>query len=71
MSLGVLPHATVQFEMSSTDPENYPIKLVKPQQECNMPDVITVRVPTGSRCLFLFHLLQLMSFFKSVSVPDA
>lgn len=47
MSLGVQPHATVQFEMSSLDPENYPIKPVKPQQECNMPDVITVKVQTG------------------------
>lgn len=47
MSFGVQPHATVQFEMSSVDPENYPMKLVKPQQECNMPDVITVRVQTG------------------------
>ncbi|XP_026874591.2 IQ and ubiquitin-like domain-containing protein isoform X2 [Electrophorus electricus] len=44
MGLGVQPHGTVQFEMSSLDPENYPIKPVKPQQECNMPDVITVRV---------------------------
>ncbi|XP_076863418.1 solute carrier family 13 member 1 isoform X2 [Brachyhypopomus gauderio] len=44
MSLGVQPHGTVQFEMSSLDPENYPIKPVKPQQECVMPDVITVRV---------------------------
>lgn len=78
MSLGVQPHATVQFEMSSLDPENYPIKPVKPQQECNMPDVITVRVQTGGLCLFLFHLLQLMSFSanfsdangsKSVSLP--
>ncbi|XP_053340517.1 IQ and ubiquitin-like domain-containing protein [Clarias gariepinus] len=46
MSLGVQPHATVQFEMSSLDPENYPIKAVKPQQQCTMPDVITVRVQT-------------------------
>ncbi|XP_027029299.2 IQ and ubiquitin-like domain-containing protein isoform X1 [Tachysurus fulvidraco] len=48
MSLGVQPHATVQFELSSLDPENYPIKPVKPQQECNMPDVITVRVQTDT-----------------------
>ncbi|XP_049330548.1 IQ and ubiquitin-like domain-containing protein isoform X2 [Astyanax mexicanus] len=46
MSLGVQPHGTVQLEMSSLDPENYPIKPVKPQQECSMPDVITVRVQT-------------------------
>ncbi|XP_072529817.1 IQ motif and ubiquitin-like domain-containing protein [Salminus brasiliensis] len=48
MSLGVQPLGTVQFEMSSLDPENYPIKPVKPQQECSMPDVITVRVQTAS-----------------------
>ncbi|KAI5627059.1 IQ and ubiquitin-like domain-containing protein isoform X1 [Silurus asotus] len=48
MSLGVQPHATVQFEMSSLDPAKYPIKPVKPQQECNMPDVITVRVQTDA-----------------------
>ncbi|XP_066525316.1 IQ motif and ubiquitin-like domain-containing protein isoform X2 [Hoplias malabaricus] len=47
MGLGVQPHGTVQFEMSSLDPENYPIKPVKAQQECNMPDVITVRVQTA------------------------
>ncbi|KAL6474354.1 hypothetical protein MHYP_G00179150 [Metynnis hypsauchen] len=47
MGLGVQPHGTVQFEMSSLDPENYPIKPVKPQHaECSMPDVITVRVQT-------------------------
>ncbi|TSM52339.1 IQ and ubiquitin-like domain-containing protein [Bagarius yarrelli] len=48
MSLGVQPHATVQLEMSSLDPENYPIRPVKPQQECTMPDVITVRVQTDA-----------------------
>ncbi|XP_062858594.1 IQ and ubiquitin-like domain-containing protein isoform X4 [Trichomycterus rosablanca] len=47
MSLGVQPLTTVQFEMSSLDPENYPIKPVKPQQECTMPDVIAVRVQAG------------------------
>ncbi|XP_067236609.1 IQ motif and ubiquitin-like domain-containing protein isoform X2 [Chanodichthys erythropterus] len=46
MDIGVQPHGMVQFEMSSLDPENYPIRPVKPQQEYNMPDVITVRVPT-------------------------
>ncbi|XP_051740550.1 IQ and ubiquitin-like domain-containing protein isoform X2 [Ctenopharyngodon idella] len=46
MDIGVQPHGMVQFEMSSLDPENYPIRPVKPQQEYNMPDVITVRVQT-------------------------
>ncbi|KAK1168987.1 IQ and ubiquitin-like domain-containing protein [Acipenser oxyrinchus oxyrinchus] len=44
MDLGVRPHGTIQLEMFSTDPQNYPIKPIKPQQEYNMPDVITVRV---------------------------
>ena len=47
MDLGVQPHGTIQLEMSSTDPEYHPIRPVKPQQEYNMPDVITVRVQTG------------------------
>ncbi|KAJ8381677.1 hypothetical protein SKAU_G00024550 [Synaphobranchus kaupii] len=46
--LGVQPHGTIQLEMSSIDPENYPIRPVKLQTEYNMPDVITVRVQTGT-----------------------
>uniref|UniRef100_A0A8C1KRV9 IQ motif and ubiquitin domain containing n=1 Tax=Cyprinus carpio TaxID=7962 RepID=A0A8C1KRV9_CYPCA len=48
MDIGVQPHGMVQFEMSSLDPENYPVRPVKPQQEHNIPDVITVRVQTGT-----------------------
>ncbi|XP_067292263.1 IQ motif and ubiquitin-like domain-containing protein [Pseudorasbora parva] len=48
MDIGVQPHGMVQFEMSSLDPENYPMRPVKPQQEYNMPDVITVRVQTDT-----------------------
>lgn len=48
MDIGVQPHGMIQFEMSSLDPENYPMRPVKPQQEYNMPDVITVRVQTGT-----------------------
>ncbi|CAM4734846.1 unnamed protein product [Leuciscus chuanchicus] len=48
MDIGVQPHGMVQFEMSSLDPENYPMRPDKPQQEYNMPDVITVRVQTGT-----------------------
>ncbi|XP_066579864.1 IQ motif and ubiquitin-like domain-containing protein [Amia ocellicauda] len=48
INLGVQPHGTIQLEMSSNDPENFPIKPIKPQQEYNMPDVIAVRVQTGA-----------------------
>ncbi|XP_057185182.1 IQ and ubiquitin-like domain-containing protein isoform X2 [Triplophysa rosa] len=48
MDIGVQPHGMVQFELSSLDPENYPIRQIKPQQEYNMPDVITVRVQTDT-----------------------
>ncbi|XP_051546398.1 IQ and ubiquitin-like domain-containing protein isoform X1 [Myxocyprinus asiaticus] len=48
LDIGVQQHGMVQFEMSSLDPENYPMRPVKPQQEYNMPDVITVRVQTDT-----------------------
>lgn len=48
MDIGVQPHGMIQFEMSSLDPENYPMRPDKPQQEYNMPDVITVRVQTDT-----------------------
>ncbi|XP_073687747.1 IQ motif and ubiquitin-like domain-containing protein [Garra rufa] len=48
MDIGVQPHGMIQFEMSSLDPGNYPMRPVKPQQEYNMPDVITVRVQTDT-----------------------
>ncbi|XP_028668407.2 IQ and ubiquitin-like domain-containing protein [Erpetoichthys calabaricus] len=44
MDLGVRPLGTIELQMSSTDPENFPIKPLKNQQEDSMPDVITVRV---------------------------
>ncbi|KAJ8261845.1 hypothetical protein GJAV_G00159120 [Gymnothorax javanicus] len=47
VDLGVQPHGTIQLEMSSIDPENHPIRVVKPQTGYNMPDVITVRVQAG------------------------
>lgn len=57
MDLGVRPHGTIQLEMSSTDPQNYPIKPIKPQQEYNMPDVITVRVQKGTlKCSYINYL---------------
>ncbi|KAJ7997673.1 hypothetical protein DPEC_G00214580 [Dallia pectoralis] len=48
MELGVLPHSTIQLEMTSSDPDNHPIRPMKPQQDYNMPDVLTVRVQTDS-----------------------
>ncbi|XP_006122704.2 IQ motif and ubiquitin-like domain-containing protein isoform X1 [Pelodiscus sinensis] len=48
MHIGVRPHGTIQIEMFSLDPEQYPIKTIKLQQDYNMPDVITVRVQTDS-----------------------
>ncbi|XP_034623939.1 IQ and ubiquitin-like domain-containing protein isoform X2 [Trachemys scripta elegans] len=48
MDIGVRPHGTIQIEMFSLDPEQYPIKAIKLQQDYNMPDVITVRVQTDS-----------------------
>ncbi|XP_068132480.1 IQ motif and ubiquitin-like domain-containing protein isoform X2 [Hyperolius riggenbachi] len=47
MDLGITPHGTIQLDMHSLDPENYPIKTMKFQHEYSMPDVITVRVQTG------------------------
>ncbi|KAM8974338.1 IQ motif and ubiquitin-like domain-containing protein [Pelodytes ibericus] len=47
LDLGVTPHGTIQLEMLSLDPENYPMKTMKLQHEYSMPDVITVRVQTG------------------------
>ncbi|XP_078536965.1 IQ motif and ubiquitin-like domain-containing protein [Lissotriton helveticus] len=48
MDLGVRPHGTIQLEMSSTDPDSFPIKAVKPHHDYNMPDVITVKVQTDA-----------------------
>ena len=45
--LGVGPNGTVQLELQSADPVNTPIRAFRPRQEYHMPDVITVRVPTG------------------------
>ena len=47
MDLGVQPNGTTQLELSSTDPLNHPVRPAKPQQDYNMPDVITVRVQQG------------------------
>ena len=50
--LGVGPNGTIQLEMQSADPVNTPIKAYRPRQEYHMPDVITVRVQTGT-CKFI------------------
>ncbi|XP_061430055.1 IQ and ubiquitin-like domain-containing protein isoform X1 [Lethenteron reissneri] len=49
--LGVKPHGTVQLEMCSTEPDTYPLRPIKLRHEYSMPDVITVRVQTGSGTL--------------------
>ena len=46
--LGVGPNGTIQLEMQSADPVNVPIKPFRPRQEYHMPDVITVRVQSGT-----------------------
>uniref|UniRef100_UPI00398EA95E IQ motif and ubiquitin-like domain-containing protein n=1 Tax=Pristiophorus japonicus TaxID=55135 RepID=UPI00398EA95E len=44
VDLGVRPHGAIQLELASTDPEKYPIKLIRPQQESATSDVITVKI---------------------------
>lgn len=44
IDLGVLPNGTVELQVHSADPSNNPIEHFKPQQDYQMPDVITVRV---------------------------
>ena len=53
--LGVGPNGTIQLELQSGDPVNQPIKILKPRQEYTMPDVITVRVPSGMYQDFSSH----------------
>ena len=62
IELGVQPHGTIQLEMTSSDPENHPIRPVKPQQDYNMPDVITVCVQTG----IFFTSLSLPVFWETI-----
>uniref|UniRef100_A0A3P8UIV3 IQ motif and ubiquitin domain containing n=1 Tax=Cynoglossus semilaevis TaxID=244447 RepID=A0A3P8UIV3_CYNSE len=46
MELGVRPHSSTRLEMSSTDPTSHPLRPLHPPEQDNMPDFITVRVPT-------------------------
>ncbi|XP_078076272.1 IQ motif and ubiquitin-like domain-containing protein isoform X2 [Mustelus asterias] len=46
VDLGVRPHGSIQIELASTEPEKFPIKLIRPQRESATSDVITVRVHT-------------------------
>uniref|UniRef100_A0A665U3P6 Ubiquitin-like domain-containing protein n=1 Tax=Echeneis naucrates TaxID=173247 RepID=A0A665U3P6_ECHNA len=46
MALGVQPHSSTRLEMSSTDPSTHPLRPLRPPEQDNMPDVITVRVHT-------------------------
>ena len=47
-ALGVDTNDTIELEVISSDPINYPIKGVKKKPGPEMPDVITVRVVTGA-----------------------
>uniref|UniRef100_A0A673B4Y4 IQ motif and ubiquitin domain containing n=1 Tax=Sphaeramia orbicularis TaxID=375764 RepID=A0A673B4Y4_9TELE len=47
MELGVRPHGSTRIEMSSIDPNTHPLRPVRPPEQDNMPDVITVRVQPG------------------------
>ncbi|KAL8620604.1 hypothetical protein ACOMHN_017885 [Nucella lapillus] len=42
--IGVKPNGTVQLEVVSEDPVSYPLGHIKPEQNDQMPDVITVRL---------------------------
>ncbi|MEE6507724.1 hypothetical protein FKM82_029756 [Ascaphus truei] len=65
VDLGVTPHGTIQLEMFSLDPENYPIKAIKLQHEYSMPDVITVRVQTGEEpCQDLVVEIERLNYRK-------
>ncbi|TNN48786.1 IQ and ubiquitin-like domain-containing protein [Liparis tanakae] len=46
MELGVRPQGSTRMEMSSTDPATHPLRPLRPPEQDNMPDVITVRVQT-------------------------
>ncbi|KAF3855309.1 hypothetical protein F7725_023364 [Dissostichus mawsoni] len=47
MELGVRPNGSTRMEMSSIDPDSHPLRPLRPPEQDNMPDVITVRVQTG------------------------
>lgn len=49
-ALGVQPNGMIQFEITSIDPINSPIKPMKQNLALGMPDVITVRVLNGRKC---------------------
>ncbi|XP_062914217.1 IQ and ubiquitin-like domain-containing protein [Mobula hypostoma] len=44
VDLDVRPHGAIQLELSSTDPENCPIKRIRTQQEATTSDVIMVKI---------------------------
>ncbi|XP_010779092.1 IQ and ubiquitin-like domain-containing protein [Notothenia coriiceps] len=46
MELGVRPNGSTRMEMSSIDPDSHPLRPLRPPEQDNMPDVITVRVQT-------------------------
>ncbi|XP_048463351.1 IQ and ubiquitin-like domain-containing protein isoform X2 [Rhincodon typus] len=52
VDLGVRPHGSIQLELTSVDPENHPIKLIRPQQESTTSDVITVTIQKDNDTYF-------------------
>ncbi|KAK2842772.1 hypothetical protein Q5P01_012972 [Channa striata] len=46
MELGVQPHGSTRMEMSSANPNIYPLRPIRPPEHDNMPDVISVSVQT-------------------------
>ncbi|XP_038637187.1 IQ and ubiquitin-like domain-containing protein isoform X1 [Scyliorhinus canicula] len=61
VDLGVRPHGSIQLELASAEPEKYPIKLIRPQQECATSDVITVKFQKddGADCCVVVEIERL------------
>ncbi|XP_078272635.1 IQ motif and ubiquitin-like domain-containing protein [Rhinoraja longicauda] len=49
VDLGVRPHGAIELELASTDPENYVIERIKPQQEVTKSYVIIVKVQLDAK----------------------
>ncbi|XP_067855911.1 IQ motif and ubiquitin-like domain-containing protein [Heptranchias perlo] len=65
VDLGVRPHGAIQVELASTDPEKYPIKLIRPQQESATSDVITVKVHKDDKtCCSVVVEIERLAYHK-------
>lgn len=53
MELGVRPHGSTRLEMSSTDPTAHQLHPIRPPEQDNVPDVITVRIQTGKNTFLI------------------